>query len=113
MTVDITEERSTTTADRLVAQIESGSAPLVLDVRSKWEFARGHVPGAVHIPFWTLPLRLSEIRPFQGEPIVVYCELGPRARFAKAVLGVCGFRRVACLAGHMARWRRAGWPRER
>jgi rhodanese-related sulfurtransferase len=97
-------------AEALSAQIDAGAAPLILDVRSGPEFSRGHVPGAVHIPFWALPLRARELRHDQGRPIVVYCGHGPRAAFARQVLHLWGFRHVACLAGHMAGWRRARLP---
>ena len=37
-------------AKELVQGIESGDAPLVVDVRTKPEFKRGHIPGAVNAP---------------------------------------------------------------
>jgi rhodanese-related sulfurtransferase len=43
---------ATITPQALAMQIEGGHAPLVLDVRSQAEFNQGHVPGAIHIPFW-------------------------------------------------------------
>jgi phage shock protein E len=95
-------------ATSLLAQIEAGRAPTILDVRSRREFVDGHVPGALHIPFWTLPMRISEIPGSPADPIVVYCGHGPRAYMAGAVLRASGFRRVVYLEGHMLRWRRAG-----
>ena len=38
----------------LVEQIERGDAPAILDVRTRAEFDRGHVPGAVNVPFTSL-----------------------------------------------------------
>jgi rhodanese-related sulfurtransferase len=96
------------TATTLLAQIEAGTPPTILDVRSQSEFADGHVPGALHIPFWILPIRLSEIPTSPADPIVVYCGHGPRAYMAGAVLRASGFRRVVYLEGHMLTWRRAG-----
>ena len=43
----------------LLDRIDRGDAPIVLDVRSAGEFAAGHVPGAMHIPFTSV---LSGIR---------------------------------------------------
>jgi len=100
--------RSHITATTLLGQIEAGTAPTILDVRSRREFAAGHVPGALHLPFWTLPARLSDIPSSPADPIVVYCGHGPRAYMAGAVLRASGFRRVMYLAGHMLKWRRAG-----
>jgi rhodanese-related sulfurtransferase len=93
--------------------IVAAAAPLILDVRSRAEYAAGHVPGAVNIPFWALPWRAGELRVPTESAIVVYCGHGPRAQLACLVLRRRGFVNVACLAGHMAEWRRAGYPEER
>ena len=92
-------------AATLAARIASGTAPVILDVRSTWEFARGHVPGAIHVPFWRVHAHLHRIPARPDDEIVVYCGHGPRAAWAEAALRRRGFRRVLDLAGH---W--AGWP---
>ena len=79
-------------------------------VRSAAEFAAGHIQGAVHIPFWAVPWRSGRLGSAADDPIVVYCGHGPRALFARSALRRRGFTRVACLAGHMAQWRREGRP---
>lgn len=91
-------------------QLDAGTAPLIIDVRSRWEYQRGHVPGAVHIPFWAMPFHRAAIPATPDEPIVVYCEHGPRADIARLVLRRAGFQRVRCLEGHMAQWRNARLP---
>jgi rhodanese-related sulfurtransferase len=98
--------------DDLAREIATSRAPAILDVRSHFEYASGHVPGAIHVPFWLVPWRLSRIRSAQGDRVIVYCGYGPRAWFAGAMLRRHGFRNVRYLAGHMARWIREGWPRE-
>lgn len=99
--------------DVLAAEIAAGSPPTILDVRSRAEFVRGHVPGALHIPFWLLPRRLSSIPASRDERIVVYCGHGPRASMAGLVLRANGFRSVSYLEGHMAAWSRSGLPQDR
>ena len=108
--VDVGEPRVWTPA-QLLATLHSPGAPLVLDVRSRWEFTRGHIPHAVHVPFWLIPVRLRGMES-RDVPMVVYCGHGPRAWFARAVLRVNGFRHVALLEGHMSRWQREGLPQE-
>jgi rhodanese-related sulfurtransferase len=100
------------TGATLLAQIEAGTAPTILDVRSRREFAQGHVPGALHIPFWTLRNRISEILTSPADPVVVYCGHGPRAYVAGTVLRASGFRRVVYLKGHMLKWKQAGLRQE-
>ena len=98
--------------DVVARRLGGPDAPVILDVRSGAEFRQGHVPGAVHVPFWRLAFGVPRVIPAAG-PIVVYCGHGPRAYFARAMLSVHGVPDVACLAGHMAGWRRAGFPEER
>ncbi len=97
-------------ADALLARIEAGSAPTVVDVRSRREFESGHVPGAIHIPFWAASGRADQISAAKDAPVVVYCEHGPRATLARVGLQAAGFENVITLAGHMSGWKEAGLP---
>jgi rhodanese-related sulfurtransferase len=110
--VRVSVHRRAWTAAQLLAAIEAGRAPAILDVRSRREFTRGRVPGAIHVPFWVLPARMSDVRGSKEGPVVVYCGHGPRAWFARAVLRWNGFRDVALLEGHMSRWVREGMRQE-
>jgi rhodanese-related sulfurtransferase len=96
----------------LLRAIEAGEAPVIIDVRSNREFEKGHVPGALHIPFWAMLSRASQVPTPPEEPVVIYCEHGPRAGLAKAALRAAGFREVLYLEGHMSGWKRAGLPQE-
>jgi rhodanese-related sulfurtransferase len=87
-----------------------GDAPLVLDVRSAEEFASGHVPDARNVAYDQVAARLAELGP--PREVVVYCERGPRASKAAAVLSAAGFA-VRHLTGDMRGWREAGLPIER
>jgi rhodanese-related sulfurtransferase len=99
-------------ASELLARISTGTAPTVVDVRTRTEFARGHVPGAVNIPLWKVLSGAPSIAMSLDDPLVVYCGHGPRAWLAGAALRRRGFRRVEYLDGHMSQWRRAGLREE-
>ena len=100
-------------ARALLAAIETGTAPTILDVRSRWEYSRGHVPGALNIPLQTLVLPPAALAARLEDPVVVYCGHGPRALMAIALLRRHGFHRVYLLEGHMSGWTRAGLCVER
>jgi rhodanese-related sulfurtransferase len=89
----------------LSERIREGRAPVVIDTRSGAEYAAGHVPGAVHIPFWSMPWRARDVPAQKDDEIVVYCGHGPRAMMAAAALRRHGFARVRLLRGHWATWR--------
>jgi rhodanese-related sulfurtransferase len=97
----------------LLDRIGRGDAPAVLDVRSPGEFAGGHVPGAVNVPFTSVLAGSGDVRAQKSQTVVVYCGHGPRAWLAGAALRWRGYARVTYLRGHMAAWRRAGLREER
>jgi rhodanese-related sulfurtransferase len=98
----------------LLARIRAGTPPPIVDVRSQSEYDASHVPGAVHIPFYALLADRERIPPHASEadPVVLYCEHGPRAGIARAQLWLAGVKPVAFLEGHMSAWKRDGLPVE-
>ncbi len=102
----------TISPERLNEQILAGTAPAILDVRSKREYDAGHVPGAVHVAFWQIGRRWHELAHLCEGPLVLYCGHGPRAYLAGAVLARRGCRAIAYLAGHMQRWNGLNLPVE-
>ncbi len=98
--------------DELWKAIEAGQGPILIDVRSGSEYASGHVPGALHLPFRSVSSRVDGIRAERDEPVVVYCEHGPRAWWAARSLRSAGFQQVRYLEGHMSGWKRDGLPLE-
>ncbi|HQW87367.1 MAG TPA: rhodanese-like domain-containing protein [Flavobacteriales bacterium] len=71
----------------LGAVLRSGA--VVLDVRSKEEFASGHVKGAKHIPLDRLGSHLAELD--RSKPIITCCRSGMRSRAAADLLRRQGF----------------------
>jgi len=97
----------------LLDQIDSNTAPVILDVRSAKEFADGHLPGAINIPFESVAARADALPGPRQSPVIVYCGHGPRAWMAGAALRRNGFTNVSYLAGHFSKWRTAGLREER
>ncbi|MCK4842555.1 MAG: rhodanese-like domain-containing protein [Methylococcales bacterium] len=98
--------------DDLLAEINQGQAPIIVDVRSASEYQTSHVPGAIHIPFWTAFTtdKLENIA--KTKTVILYCEHGPRAGIAKLAFSWAGFDDLKYLAGHMSAWKKAGLPVE-
>ena len=97
------------TADELDARCAAGDSIAVVDVRSQREYQSGHVPGAVHVPFWQAlwaPLPAAAT-------LVLYCGHGPRAGLARAALRLRGVGHTCLLGGHWTGWRQEGRPEER
>jgi len=96
--------------EELYRMIRGGRMPVVLDVRSGFEYASGHIEGAIHLPFWMIPLTTSPLPRDRGVLIVVTCEHGPRAVLAQLFLSLRGYRNTQLLEGHMAGWKGKGLP---
>ena len=65
---------------------------LILDVRSRGEFVRGHLKGALNIPHTELRGRIQEVgAAADGRPVRVHCESGFRSYLAHRVLSQAGF----------------------
>jgi phage shock protein E len=97
-------------ASELSARRATGTAPVIIDVRTKEEYAAGHIPGALNIPFDHVAERISEIDAPNG--VALYCMVGPRARKGEAALLGAGYTRVLHLDGGFAAWKAAGLPVE-
>jgi len=100
------------TRDDLLRQMMTERPPLVVDVRSQGEYDRDHVPGAVHIPFYSIGSGLRAIGHAKQDPVVLYCEHGPRAGIAGLSLFLSGYDRVYSLEGSMRAWRKNEFPIE-
>ena len=74
----------------------------LLDVRSRGEFASGHLPDAVNVPVGELDAALERLAA-EGRPVVVYCASGMRSARAASQLKASGIDDVHDLGG-MGRW---------
>jgi len=83
---------------------------LILDVRERDEYDKGHIPGARLLPRGQLELRVNQELPDPTCRIVVYCEFGRISTLATATLRTMGFQRAVALDGGMQAWRAASYP---
>lgn len=80
---------------------EVSQTALILDVRSRAEYARGHVAGALNIPHTELRDRIAEVtEAAEGRPVRVLCAAGVRSNIAHRALVGHGFD-SASLSGGM------------
>ena len=99
--------------DELLTSMNSGNAPTIVDVRTESEYESGHVPGAIHLPFYSVWTRHDDIKGSSKDRVVVYCEHGPRAGLAKFGLWTMGFENIVYLEGHMSGWKEQKLPMEK
>lgn len=95
----------------LKARVEASEDDLiVLDVRERDAYEKGHVPGARLLPRGQLELRVNQDLPDPTRRILACCELGYISTLAAATLRELGFTHAVALDGGMKAWREAGYP---
>ncbi len=82
---------------------------IVLDVRERDAFEKGHISDAVHLARGQLELRVNDLFPDPTVRILTCCEFGKISTLAAATLKQLGFRRAVALDGGMKAWRDAGF----
>lgn len=94
------------TPEALKERLERGDDVQVIDIRQSPEFERGHIPGAVNIPFHRFAREVDD-RDW-GEDIVVACPVGESslqaARLLEAYEGVSESAVVSNLVGGYRAW---------
>ena len=72
---------------------------IILDVRTKEEFAEGHIPGAICVPNETISGEMPEELPEQEQLILVYCRSGNRSKQASKKLAELGYTNIKEIGG--------------
>ena len=98
------------TADDVKAKLDRGEQFLLIDVREESEWAKDHLPNAVHLGKGILERDVEERIPDTGAEIVLYCGGGFRSALAADSLGRMGYTNVWSMDGGIRDWRDKGYP---
>ena len=82
----------------------------LIDVREKYEWDDGYIPGATHVPRSFLESRIEEAITDKDTPVVIYCAGGVRSAFAAKTLQEMGYTDVVSMSGGYGAWKNAGLP---
>ncbi len=96
--------------DELARMLEGDDPPLVLDVRGAGEYAEGHIPDSLHVPYGELPRRLDELP--RERTVATICKGGKRSGLAASVLQREGFETIHVARGGVGTWQKEGRPVE-
>ena len=73
---------------------KDAAMPLVIDVRTVQEWDKGHLEGAVLIPYDQIGERIDAVVKDKSQTIYVYCKTGHRASIAKEALEKMGYKDI-------------------
>lgn len=94
------------------AKWDAGWRPLLVDVREESEWAKGRLPGAVHIGKGVIERDIEAKCPDRTRDIVLYCGGGFRSALAADNLQKMGYAKVFSMDGGWRGWTEAGHPTE-
>lgn len=84
---------------------------VVVDIRSKEEFKKGHITDAVHIlPSDIKAGNFASLENHKSDPIIVVCKTGQTAQESANLLAKAGFENVNLLKSGLVAWNEANLP---
>jgi rhodanese-related sulfurtransferase len=101
--------RELTVAD-VKAKLDRGEKFHLVDVREESEFARDHLPGAVHMGKGVIERDIEQPVPDTGAEIVLYCGGGYRSALSADNLQKMGYTNVWSMDGGWRGWKEKGYP---
>lgn len=83
---------------------------VIVDVRTKGEYAAGHLPNSKNIDFFGGRFEKDMLELPQKNKILVYCRSGRRSAEAAAFLKEKGYGNVLHMKDGFQAWEKAGYP---
>jgi rhodanese-related sulfurtransferase len=91
-------------------KLDAGEKMFLVDVREESEWARGHIPNAIHLGKGIIERDIEKAIPEKGATVVLYCGGGFRSALAADNLQRMGYSNVISMDGGWREWTQAGFP---
>jgi rhodanese-related sulfurtransferase len=91
-------------------KLDAGEKMILVDVREESEWARGHIPNAIHLGKGIIERDIEKAIPGKGAMVVLYCGGGFRSALAADNLQKMGYSNVISMDGGWREWTQAGFP---
>jgi len=98
-----------TTVDDVKAKLDRGEKFTLVDVREESEFAKDHLPGAIHLGKGVIERDIEKAVPDTATPMILYCGGGFRSALAADNLQKMGYTNVISMDGGVREWREKGY----
>jgi rhodanese-related sulfurtransferase len=98
------------TVAQVKEKLDRGEKFTLVDVREESEWAKDHLPGAVHLGKGVIERDVEQRIPDTGTELVLYCGGGFRSALAADNLQKMGYTNVWSMDGGIRGWREAGHP---
>ena len=102
-----------TNVDEIKARLDRGDKFLLIDVREESEYAKDHLPGAIHMGKGVIERDIEAKVSDLNAPLVLYCGGGFRSALAADNLQKMGYTNVLSMDGGVRGWREKNYPMTR
>jgi rhodanese-related sulfurtransferase len=102
-----------TSVDEVKQRLDRGEKLMLVDVREESEFAKDHLPGAIHLGKGVIERDIEARVPDLNTPLVLYCGGGFRSALAADNLQKMGYSNVISMDGGVRGWREKNYPMTR
>ena len=99
-----------TDVDTVKTRLDRGEKFLLVDVREESEFAKDHLPGAIHLGKGIIERDIEAKVPELRTEMVLYCGGGFRSALAADNLQKMGYTNVISMDGGIRGWREKNYP---
>ena len=101
-----------TNADAVKNRMDRGDKFVLVDVREESEFAKDHLPGAIHLGRGIIERDIEARVPELNTEMILYCGGGFRSALAADNLQKMGYTNVISMDGGIRDWREKRYPLE-
>jgi rhodanese-related sulfurtransferase len=99
-----------TNVDEVKSRLDRKEKFVLVDVREESEFAKDHLPGAIHLGKGVIERDIEQRVPELNTEMVLYCGGGFRSALAADNLQKMGYTNVISMDGGIRGWREKGYP---
>jgi rhodanese-related sulfurtransferase len=96
--------------DDVKARLDRGENFVLVDVREESEYAKDHLPGAIHLGKGIIERDIEDRVPELDTALVLYCGGGYRSALAADNLQKMGYTNVLSMDGGIRGWREKQFP---
>jgi rhodanese-related sulfurtransferase len=101
-----------TDVDAVKSRMDREEKFLLVDVREESEYAKDHLPGAIHLGKGVIERDIEARVPELNREMILYCGGGFRSALAADNLQKMGYTNVISMDGGIRDWREKGYPLE-
>jgi rhodanese-related sulfurtransferase len=99
-----------TNVDEVKKRLDRGDKFMLVDVREESEYAKDHLPGAIHLGKGVIERDIEARVPDLKSEMILYCGGGFRSALAADNLQKMGYTNVISMDGGIRGWREKGFP---